>query len=67
MNENFSVDLNKLPVAQEGSGDSYGFRVSVCPRCHSFQRRQLNDACQSKPYQPIHFKQWHPWHDEVTS
>ena len=34
-----------------------------CPQCDSRERRKLNDKCQSKPYQPIHLKQYHPWHD----
>jgi len=34
-----------------------------CPQCDSTDRRELNDKCRAKLYQPIHLKQWHPWHD----
>jgi RNA polymerase subunit RPABC4/transcription elongation factor Spt4 len=47
----------------EMSEPSLTLREEECPQCHSRERRKLNEACQCKPFQPIHLKQYHPWHD----
>jgi hypothetical protein len=37
-----------------------------CPQCGSDDKKKLLDKCQSKPFQPIHARQWHSWHDAVS-
>lgn len=55
-----ALDKQK-PIAESGNESAY----LQCPQCDSRERRKLNDKCRAKPYQPIHLKQYHPWHDSV--
>jgi hypothetical protein len=60
--DDFSINLRDVPIAPEGAGEGYGFRVARCPRCGSFYRNILMFNVPTE--MRCELMNYDKWHDE---